>query len=226
LTLRSAVLTNPRADKERVQSLITKEEFHGNSVLWRVKPLITGVSVVVASIASAIWRHPITWNPKPGFWRNPMWLVVLALLVLSAYMFSFVFRGERRQELSALDAVFNGDPNTSGPSPSNATHRLPCDWFGVQGALPGTLYVVPDGLVFRLRSPTAQDEIRMGPARTITLNTFDVPVKSWARWLGYRVPLLLIEWSDDERAVFKLPSPDTTVSRLQDCIDKLRLAGA
>jgi len=152
-------------------------------------------------------------------------LVILGLFGFSAYMFSLLIRGERQKEISALDAIFDGDPNISGPSPSDATHRLPCDWLGVQGAVPGTLYVVPGGLVFRLRSPIVQDEIRIGPPRSITLKAFDKPVKSWARWLGYRIPLLLIEWSDDERALFQLPSPDTTVSRLQDCVDRLRLYG-
>lgn len=216
------VVRSSRADKQLVQSLVTKDEFYRSSVLWRVKPLITGFSVFVAVIASAIWRHPITWNPRPGFWRDPMWLVVLALFALGAYMLSIVVGGERRQELSAMDAVFNGDPGILGSAPSDATHRLPCDWFGAHGAVTGTLYVVPDGLVFRMRSPAASDEIRMGPPRTITLDTGEMPVKSWARWLGYRVPLLFVEWSTDERAAFKVPSPDTTVSRLQDCIDRLR----
>jgi len=147
--------------------------------------------------------------------------------------------GRRRWTRRRLSRIFANDPSLLPSPPDGATHRLICSLLlDKQIRLPGALYVVPNGFLFRShflvqgwrdwflrRHPPPVPDIVLAPARHIRLDMGLLNQTRFGRWLvGYDIPVLVV--SVLERAwAFRVPKTFETMTKLQAVLDQLRFLG-
>ncbi len=160
---------------------------------------------------------------------------LVALLMLASER-----TGTRRTSRSRLAAIFAADPTLMPGPPEGATHRLiGALVLGKRSRLPGALYVVPDGFVFRshflrqawwrrlLRRPRLSvPDIVLAPAREVRLDLGLLKQTRVRRWLvGYDIPALLLSLNDTALAL-RVPKAFEVMSKLQKVLDDLRFGGS
>ena len=144
--------------------------------------------------------------------------------------------GRRRTTRGRLGEVFAKNPSLVPPAPADATHRLVCGLLlDRRTTLGGSLYVVPNGLLFRSNfleqgfwdrlsgrpSPSVPD-ILLAPPGHLRLDQGWLNQSRFRRWLvGYDLPVLLVRQLHKVLA-FRVPKTFETKTKLQTVLDELR----
>ena len=225
-----------------METLAAREAYGKDLAGIEIRGEILRFAAYVAGFSTLQLIFRMEWSLRGSAFRHEL-LQTGALSLMGGFLFGafmnwYAGRHERKQSDKLIEAILNGDPRIVPSPPSDATHRLPCGLIlsslSVSG---GVLYVVPDGLVFQHNYPrrklldsvvnrrvAAIPSIDFSPAREVTIDLGYFPYNWFQRLLAKRsLPVLLIQ-SKEYLLGFKVPAPEQTVSRLQDCLDAARHA--
>ncbi len=155
-------------------------------------------------------------------------LILLGASLTGLAMAALVHLDYRRR-FDRLTRVLAYDPRIVPSPPANATHRLPCGLVTDRNrVVTGSLYLVPDGLLFRsnfpapalLRAPfrrtrPAPFELLFSPLQGITLDIRSVPRSRFERIVGSTEISVLVLSLLEIEATFRVANTFASLEKLE-----------